>query len=191
MKREQKSTYCEHCGDFHDAPPGEFASSVRVGELIPDFEFEAVHKGAAKSMKLSDLRGKWAVLFFYPADWSAVSASELAELAASYAAIKKLGAEIVALSTDSVYSHAAWVAGEPALAGISFPLAADPSGKISFAFGTLVEDEGAALTDEEGLSLRATFIVDPHGVLRSQEVLDTSVSRSAAETLRKLEALVR
>lgn len=189
MKRDQKSTYCEHCGDFHDAPPGEFASSVRVGELIPDFEFEALHKGAAKPMKLSDLRGKWAALFFYPADFSEVSSAEFAELAAAYQAFKKLGAELVTVSTDSILAHKAWRESDAALRDVSFPMGSDPSGKMCFAFGTLIEDEGAVLTAEEGLSLRATFIVDPHGVLRGQEVLDTAVGRPASELMRRLKAL--
>lgn len=191
MKKEQKSTYCEHCGDFHDAPPGEFASSVRVGEPIPDFEFEAFHKGAAKTMKLSDLRGKWLIIPFYPADFGALSARELADLAGVYPQLKKLGAEVLAMSTDTILAHDAWRKAESLLAAVTFPMGSDPSGKISYAFGTLIEDEGAALTDEEGLSLRATFIVDPHGILRSQEILDTIAPRSAAETLRKLEALIK
>jgi peroxiredoxin (alkyl hydroperoxide reductase subunit C) len=189
MKKEQKSTYCEHCGDFHDELPGEFKSSVRVGEPIPEFQFEALADGEAKVMKLSDLRGKWAVLFFYPADWSFVCPTELEEMAGLYPEFKKLGAEVVSFSTDTVYSHKAWQDASPAVGKVKFPMAADPSGKIAYAFGTLVEGGEAPLLESEGLTMRGTFIVDPQGTLRTMEIHDDAIGRSGKETLRKLKAL--
>jgi len=189
MKKERKSNYCEHCGDFHDAPPGAFSSSVRVGEPIPEYEFEALAAGEAKTMKLSDLRGSWAVLFFYPADFSFVCPTELEEMAELYPTFKKIGAEVVSFSTDTVFTHKAWQDASPAIAKVSFPMAADPSGKVAFAFGTLVEGGESMLEADEGLSMRATFIVDPLGTLRSMEIHDNAIGRSAKETLRKVKAL--
>lgn len=184
----QKSTYCEFCGDFHD-PVFEHASLVRVGEMIPNYEFEALQNGEARVMKLSDLRGKWAVLVFYPADFSFVCPTELEELAALYPKFKKLGAEVVSFSTDTVFTHKAWHDASEGIRAIEYPMGADPSGKIARAFGTLVEGGDPSYTRDEGLSLRGTFIVDPHGLLRSMEINDNSVGRSARETLRKLQAL--
>lgn len=189
MRKDQKSTYCEHCGDFHDAPPGEYRSSVRVGEPVPDFEFEALAGGETKTMKLSDLRGKWAVLFFYPADFSYVCPTELEELADSYEAFKRIDADIISFSTDTVFTHKAWQAASAAVRKVAFAMGSDPSGKIAYAFGTLIEGGDSALTDDEGLSMRGTFIIDPMGVLRCVEIVDNAIGRSAKETLRKLTAL--
>jgi len=189
MKKEQKSNYCEHCGDFHDAPPGAFSSSVRVGEPIPDYEFEALVAGDAKTMKLSDLRGSWAVLFFYTADFSLVCPTELEEMADLYPAFKKLGAEVVSFSTDTVFTHKAWQESSAAIRKVAFPMGADPSGKVAFAFGTLVEGGESVLEADEGLSMRGTFIVDPLGTLRSMEIHDNAIGRSSKETLRKVRAL--
>ncbi|HEX7651444.1 MAG TPA: peroxiredoxin [Candidatus Paceibacterota bacterium] len=189
MKKEQKSNYCEHCGDFHDAPPGAFSSSVRVGEPIPDYEFEALVRGDAKTMKLSDLRGSWAVLFFYTADFSSVCPTELEEMAELYPAFKKIGAEVVSFSTDTVFTHKAWQESSDAIRKVAFPMGADPSGKVAFAFGTLVEGGESILEADEGLSMRGTFIVDPLGNLRSMEIHDNAIGRSSKETLRKVRAL--
>lgn len=187
-KHGTKSTYCEHCGDFHD-PLKEYVSSVKVGETIPDYEFEAYQGGAVREMKLSDFRGSWLVLMFYPADFSDVCPTELKEMASLYGKVKAAGVEVISFSTDSVFAHKAWHESSEDIKQIAFPMGADPSGKISYAFGTLIEGEETELQDNEGLSLRGTFIVDASGVLRSMEIIDNAVGRSAAETLRKLEAL--
>ena len=186
--KETKSNYCEYCGEFHDFVH-DHLSLVKVGEPVPDFQFEAYHDGATKVMSFSQLRGKWVALVFYPADFSFVCPTELEELAKLYPQFKKLGAEVISMSTDTVYVHKAWRDASESIRQIAYPMASDPSGKIGSAFGVLVESEDeAALVPDEGLALRGTFIIDPSGVLRSMEVNDTSIGRKGAEALRKLQA---
>ncbi len=186
-KKEQKSNYCEHCGDFHERTK-DFTSSVRVGELVPDYEFEVYQNDEIKTMRFSDVRGKWLIVFFYPADFTFVCPTELEEMAKLYPKLKELNAEVISFSTDTVFVHKAWHDTSPAIKQIGFPMGSDPSGKIGYAFGTLIEGGEHAFTPDEGLTLRGTFLVDPQGVLRTMEIHDNSVGRSARETLRKLQA---
>ena len=185
--KETKSNYCERCGEFHD-PVRDHLALVKVGEAVPDFEFEVYHKGAVKTMSLSSLRGKWVVLVFYPADFTFVCPTELEELAKLYPRFQDLNAEIISVSTDTVYTHKAWHDTSAGIKEIKYPMAADPSGKIAQAFGVLIEGGEPALTPDEGLALRGTFIIDPAGILRSMEVNDNSIGRKGAETLRKVQA---
>ncbi|MBU6490886.1 redoxin domain-containing protein [Patescibacteria group bacterium] len=166
----------------------DYTSQVRVGEAVPDFEFEAYHEGVTKSMSLSQLRGKWMILVFYPADFSFVCPTELEELAKLYPKFQELNAEIISISSDTVFTHKAWHDTSAGIKQIRYPMAADPSGKLAYAFGVLVEGGEAALTPDEGLAMRGTFIIDPSGVLRSMEINDNAIGRNAAETLRKLKA---
>jgi len=185
--KETKSNYCENCGEFHDAIR-DYISQVKVGETVPDFEFETYHAGKIETMSLSKLRGKWAVLVFYPADFTFVCPTELEELAALYPKFQEAGAEIISVSSDTVFTHKAWHDTSEGIKKIAYPMAADPSGKLAYAFGVLVEGGEAILTPDEGLSLRGTFIIDPMGTLRAMEINDNSMGRKAAETLRKLQA---
>ena len=185
--KETKSNYCELCGDFHDIVQ-EHVSLVKVGQPIPDFEFEACHDGKTKEMSFSRLRGKWAVIVFYPADFAPACAAELAELAERYPEFQAAGAEIVSISTDTVYAHEAWRDASKRIKEIPFPMASDPAGRIAAAFGVLVENDEPEHVQDEGLAQSGTFIVDSSGTLRSMDVADGSVGRSAAETLRKLKA---
>ncbi|MEK7114277.1 MAG: peroxiredoxin, partial [Patescibacteria group bacterium] len=184
--KETKSNYCEHCGEFHDSVR-DYTSQVKVGEAVPDFEFEVYQQGAIKTMSLSKLRGKWGVIVFYPADFTFICPTELEELARLYPKFQALNAEIVSVSTDTVFTHKAWHDASPAIKEITYPMAADPSGKLASAFGVLIEGGEAVLTPDEGLALRGTFIIDPSGTLRSMEINDNSIGRKGAETLRKLQ----
>ncbi len=185
--KETKSNYCEHCGEFHDAIR-DYTSQVKVGETVPDFEFEVYHNEETKTMSLSSLRGKWVVLVFYPADFTFVCPTELEELAKLYPKFQELNAEIISVSSDTVFVHKAWHDTSEAIKKINYPMAADPSGKLSYAFGVLIEGGEAHFTPDEGLSMRGTFIIDPAGTLRAMEINDNSMGRKAAETLRKLQA---
>ena len=185
--KETKSNYCEHCGEFHDTV-SDHSSLVKVGEPVPDFEFETYHNGAITTMSFSQLRGKWTVIVFYPADFTFVCPTELEELAKLYPKFQALNAEIISVSTDTVFTHKAWHDASPGIKQIKYPMAADPSGKLSLAFGVLIEGGEAAFTPDEGLALRGTFIIDAAGILRSMEINDNSIGRKAAETLRKLQA---
>ncbi len=185
--KETKSNYCENCGEFHDFVR-DHTSQVKVGAPIPDFEFEAYHQGTITTMSISQLRGKWVVLVFYPADFTFICPTELEELAGLYSKFKELNAEIVSCSTDTVFTHKAWHDTSSGIKKISYPMAADPSGKLAYAFGVLVEGGETTFTPDEGLALRGTFIIDPAGILRSMEINDNSIGRKGAETLRKLQA---
>lgn len=185
--KDTKSNYCEHCGGFHDQVR-DYTTQVKVGEAVPDFEFEAYQNGEVKVMSLSKLRGKWVVLVFYPADFTFICPTELEELAKLYPKFKALKAEVISVSTDTVFTHKAWHDASEGIRAIKYPMAADPSGKISYAFGTLIEGGEAAFTPDEGQALRGSFIIDPAGILRSMEINDNSIGRKAAETYRKLQA---
>jgi peroxiredoxin (alkyl hydroperoxide reductase subunit C) len=153
---------------------------IRVGDRIPDIEVEAFHRDEFVRIRLSDYRGKWLILAFYPADFSFVCPTELEELAENYEEFARLDAEVLSVSTDTVYVHKAWHDHSPAVGKVRFPMIADPTGRLCRIFGTYIE--------EEGVSLRATFIVDPDGILRAFEMHDNSIGRSTGEILRKLKA---
>lgn len=165
-----------------------FLSMVRVGHPVPDFEFEVLHKDKIQKMRFSDNKGKWVILFFYPADFTFVCPTELEELAECYDQCKDLETEIISVSSDTVFTHKAWKDVSPTIAKINFPMAADPAGRLSMAFGTYVESDGLEHVEDEGLSLRGTFIIDPDGILRTAEIHDNSIGRSAKELVRKLKA---
>lgn len=153
---------------------------VKIGDKVTDFELEAFQGNDVKNVKLSGMKGKWVVLLFYPADFTFVCPTELEEAAEKYEEFQKLGAEVFSISTDTVYSHKAWHDTSKAINKIKYPMLADPTGKVCREMGTYIE--------EEGLSLRATFIIDPDGVLKSMEIHDNSIGRSVNEILRKLQA---
>ncbi len=136
-----------------------------------------------KKVRLEDYKGKWLVLFFYPADFSFICPTELEELAGHHDNFKNIGAEILAVSTDTKWTHKAWHDGSKAVKKIKFPMLADPNHELSRAFGTLIE-EG----DDAGLSLRATFIINPEGIIKALEIHDNGIGRSAKELYRKLQA---
>lgn len=149
-----------------------------IGKKAPDTEIQAYWSGEIRSLKPSDFRGKWLVIAFYPADFTFVCPTELEELADLYPEFQAAGAEVLAVSTDTPYVHKAWHDTSPAVGKIRYPMGADPAGRMCRAFDTYLPDEG--------VSLRATFIVDPDGVVRAVEIHDNSIGRSAREILRKL-----
>lgn len=151
-----------------------------INKKVEEFQAQAYHEDQVKTIKLSDYKGKWVVLLFYPADFTFVCPTELEEAAEFYAAFQKEGAELLSVSTDTVYVHKAWHDVSPAIKKIKYPMLADPAGKLCRQFGTYLEDIG--------LSLRGTFIIDPDGVLKVAEIHDLSIGRSAAEILRKVQA---
>jgi peroxiredoxin (alkyl hydroperoxide reductase subunit C) len=155
---------------------------VGIGDVVPDFELDAFHNEELKRLRLSSYRGKWLILLFYPADFTFVCPTELAEAADYYPKFQKLGAELLSVSTDTAYVHKAWHDESPAIKKIQYPMLADPTGKLCREFGSYIEDQG--------LSWRATYIIDPDGVLKAMETHDNSIGRSSAEILRKLEASI-
>ena len=153
---------------------------VKVGQKVVDFEASIYHQEEIKKIKLSDYKGKWVVLLFYPADFTFICPTELEEAANYEPEFKKAGAEILSVSTDTVYVHKAWHDTSPAIKKIKFPMIADPTGNLCREFGTYL--------DEAGLSLRGTFLIDPDGILKAADIHDNSIGRSAKEILRKVQA---
>lgn len=153
---------------------------IKINSIVPDFELDSFQNNDIKKIKLSDYKGKWVVLVFYPADFTFVCPTELEDAQAQYEEVKKLGGEIMSISTDTAFVHKAWHDSSPAIGKITYPMLADPTGNVSKIFGTYIEDEG--------LSLRGTFIIDGDGVLKCIEINDNSIGRNAKEMLRKLEA---
>ena len=161
-----------------------FPDFAKVGEPVPEFTMDVFDptEGAIGKVDLGELRkeGKWVVLFFYPADFTFVCPTELADLADKQEALKDLGAEVISVSTDTPYTHLAWKNDERLLENVKFKMAADPTGEVSRFFDVWGYDTG--------LALRGTFIINPEGVLVSSEVNFYNVGRNADELVRKVEA---
>ena len=153
---------------------------VKINELAPEFTEDAFVDDEIKKLSLSEYKGKWVVLFFYPADFTFVCPTELGELADHYNEFKKMNTEIISVSTDTAFVHKAWFDNSPTIAKIRFPMLADPARRVTTAYGTLI--------DHEGLSLRATFIINPEGQIKAFEFHDNSIGRSIKELIRKIQA---
>jgi len=159
-------------------------STVSVGQVVPNFKLDVFDPKSKQfsSISLDELKAqrKWTVLLFYPADYTFVCPTELADVAQQYSAISKAGAEVISVSTDTKFVHLAWQREEKLLSGVQFPMGADTTGQLSRMFG--VYDEAT------GLSLRGTFVISPEGKLVSAEVNFYNVGRNAQELLRKVQA---
>lgn len=145
-----------------------------------DFETEAYHNGEFETIKTSDVLGKWAIFFFYPADFSFVCPTELEDLQNQYQKLQEIGCEVYSVSTDTHFVHKAWADATDTIAKIKYPMLADPSGKISRFFGVLNEEAGQAY--------RGSFIVNPEGKIKAYEINDMGIGRNAEELVRKVEA---
>lgn len=152
---------------------------VRVGQKAPEFSSEAYIDGKFKKVGLSDYKGKWVVLFFYPLDFTFVCPTEIRGFAKAEDDFKEMNAEIIGASTDSVHSHKAWF--QKDLPEVKFPVLADTNHQISEDYGVLIK--------EQGIALRGTFIIDPEGYLQYQVISNLNVGRSVDETLRVVKAL--
>jgi len=168
-------------------PATDYVTATRlVGKPAPNFTMETALGNGVDFGKasLSDYRGKWLVLFFYPLDFTFVCPTEITALSDSAAVFEDLDTEILGVSTDSKFSHRAWInttKDENGLGKLNFPLAADLTHQVSREYGVYIEDEGVAL--------RGLFIIDPEGELKYQVVNHNDVGRSVDETLRVLQAL--
>lgn len=153
---------------------------VKINEKAPEFMARAFQNNDIKTISLSDYSGKWVILFFYPADFTFVCPTELGDMADNYEEVKKLGADVLSVSTDTEFVHKAWHDDSPTIKKIKFPMIADPTAKICKSYGTYIE--------EEGLSYRATFIIDPEGIIKFYEIHDNNIGRNIKEIIRKLKA---
>ena len=155
----------------------------QVDQKFLKFHLEVYNPQKDEIEKISsdDFSGKWLVLLFYPADFTFVCPTELLDLNRRYDDFKKEKAELVAVSTDTVYTHKAWIEMEELLKGLKYQMAADHNGKFSRELG--IYDES------NGMAQRAVYIVDPDGILRSVEIVADAIGRSAGEILRQVKAL--
>jgi peroxiredoxin (alkyl hydroperoxide reductase subunit C) len=151
-----------------------------INTEIKPFQATAYHNGSFVEVSDEDLRGKWSVVFFYPADFTFVCPTELGDLAEAYEDFKSLGVEIYSVSTDTHFTHKAWHETSDTIAKVQYPMVGDPTGTITNNFEVMREGQG--------LADRATFLIDPDGVIQFMEISSEGVGRNAVELLRKARA---
>ena len=151
-----------------------------INTEVKPFKATAYHNGKFVPNSNEDLKGKWSVFVFYPADFTFVCPTELGDLADQYASFKDLGVEIYGVSTDTHFTHKAWHDTSETIAKVKYPLIADPTGTLTRNFDVMIE--------EEGLALRGTFVIDPQSKIKLCEIHDNGIGRDAKELLRKVQA---
>ena len=158
--------------------------SVLVNKPAPDFEAQAVVNGQFETLKLSDYKGKYVALFFYPLDFTFVCPTELHAFQDKYAEFEKRNVEIIGVSVDSHYSHFAWLntpKNQGGIAGVKYPIVADITKNISKDYDVLLEDAGVAL--------RGFFLIDKDGIVQHQVVNNLPLGRNVDEAIRMIDAL--
>jgi peroxiredoxin (alkyl hydroperoxide reductase subunit C) len=151
-----------------------------INSEAPEFKVQAYHKGEFKEVSHEDIKGKWSIFFFYPADFTFVCPTELGDMADKYAEFQKMGVEVYSVSTDTHFTHKAWHDTSDTIGKIEYPMLADPTGHLSRSFGVYIEDAG--------LAYRGTFVVSPEGQIKIAEMHDNGIGRNADELLRKVQA---
>ncbi len=151
-----------------------------INTTVKPFKATAFSNGDTIEVTDADLRGKWSVVFFYPADFTFVCPTELGDLADHYDQLKSADVEVYSVSTDTHFTHKAWHDASETIRKIQFPMVGDPTGTIARNFDVMIE--------EEGLALRGTFVIDPEGVIKVAEIHDLGIGRSAKELVRKVQA---
>jgi alkyl hydroperoxide reductase subunit AhpC len=158
---------------------------IQVGQKAPDFKAPTVmENGQFKDISLSDFKGKYVVLFFYPLDFTFVCPTEIIAFSDSTAEFQKRGVQVLGCSIDSKFSHLAWretPRKEGGLGDIKYPIISDVTKEISRKYGVLLEDAGIAL--------RGLFLIDREGTIRHMVVNDLPLGRSVDEALRMVDAL--
>nr|YP_010338343.1 hypothetical protein MW410_pgp087 [Bangia atropurpurea]UNJ18293.1 hypothetical protein [Bangia atropurpurea] len=156
---------------------------LRVGQIAPDFSATAVYDQEFKTIKLSDFKNKYIILFFYPLDFTFVCPTEITAFSDKYSAFSELNTEVLGVSVDSEYSHLAWLQTDRESGGLGdleYPLVSDLKKEISLAYNVLNSD---------GVALRGLFIIDPKGVIQYSTINNLEFGRSVEETLRVLQAI--
>jgi peroxiredoxin len=151
-----------------------------INTEIKPFATSAFHNGEFVDVTEADLKGKWSVMFFYPADFTFVCPTELGDLADHYSEFEKLGVEVYSVSTDTHFTHKAWHSSSSTIGKIQYPMLGDATGAISRNFEVMRETQG--------LADRGTFVIDPEGIIQIMEVTSEGVGRNAVELLRKIKA---
>lgn len=156
---------------------------ILVGKKAPLFKAPAFFNGELTEIELSDFRGQWVMLCFYPGDYTFVCGTEVAAVASMNAKFKELGVQVLSVSVDSQFVHKMWNAEEVSkMAGtdVPFPMLSDSSGAVGRLYG--VYDE------ESGTDVRGRFIIDPDGIVQAMEILTPPVGRNVAEAIRQIKA---
>lgn len=151
-----------------------------INAQMPEFKVQAYQNGEFKTVSSEDLKGKWAIFFFYPADFTFVCPTELVDLSEKYEELKAMGVEVFSVSCDTHFVHKAWADASDSIKKIQYSMLADPLAVLAKGFGVYKEDEG--------LAYRGTFLVDPEGKIKIAEIQDNSVGRNADELVRKVAA---
>lgn len=151
-----------------------------INTQVKPFTATAYHHGDFVEISEAELKGKWSVFFFYPADFTFVCPTELGDLADNYEEFRKLGVEIYSVSTDKHFTHKAWHDSSETIGRIQYPMIGDPTLAISRNFEVLIE--------EDGVAERGTFVVDPEGKIQIIELNAGNIGRDASELLRKIKA---
>ncbi|PCJ29246.1 MAG: peroxiredoxin, partial [Gammaproteobacteria bacterium] len=151
-----------------------------INTQLKPFNATAYHEGEFKPVSSDNLKGKWSIVFFYPADFTFVCPTELGDLADFYPQLQQMGVEVYSVSTDTHFTHKAWHDASDTIKKINYPMIGDPTGAISRNFEVMIE--------EEGLALRGTFVINPEGEIKVCEVHDLGIGRSAKELVRKVQA---
>jgi len=159
---------------------------AKVGQPAPDFNLPSTKNmdTLAENISLSDYKGKWLILLFYPLDFTFVCPTELTAFSDRIDELNGIGAEVLGVSTDSVHSHRAWIKtprDQNGIEGLAYPLLSDVGGRLAAKYNILVEDANIAL--------RGLFIINPEGILQYAVVHDLNIGRSVDETLRVLQGL--
>jgi peroxiredoxin (alkyl hydroperoxide reductase subunit C) len=151
-----------------------------INTTVKPFKANAFRDGKFIAVTDADLRGKWSVVCFYPADFTFVCPTELEDLADHHAQFRDLGVEVYSVSTDTHFAHKAWHDTSEAIGKVRYTMIGDPTGAITRNFGVMIE--------EEGLALRGTFVINPEGQIKLCEIHDNGIGRDASELLRKVRA---
>lgn len=155
-------------------------NTTLINTEVQPFKATAYHNGNFVDVTEASLKGKWAVMFFYPADFTFVCPTELGDMADLYPEFLKLGVEVYGVSTDTHFTHKAWHDSSETIGKIKYPMIGDPTGAITRNFGVMIE--------AAGLAERGTFVMDPAGKIQIIEVNAGGVGRDASELLRKIKA---
>jgi len=151
---------------------------AHIGKLAPEFTVEGVFNGEFRKVSLSDYRGKWLVLFFYPLDFTFVCPTEITAFNDAYEKFQGMNTEVLGISVDSIFSHKAWMDKE--LGQMKFGMLSDMTKEVAYQYGVLIEDEG--------ISLRGAFVIDPDGILKMSVVHDNNIGRNVDEIIRVVQA---
>ncbi len=151
-----------------------------INTAIKPFAVQAYKQGKFVELTEADVKGKWAIFFFYPADFTFVCPTELGDVADHYEELQRMGVEVFSVSTDTHFTHKACHDSSDTIGKIQYAMIGDPAGVVTTNFGVMREGQG--------LADRGTFVVDPDGIIQVMEVTAEGVGRDAAELLRKVKA---